>query len=320
MLMPFILKIKLEDYTMAVTIGAIKELREISGVGMSDCKKALTETGGNIEKAVEYLREAGLSAATKKSGRIAAEGLVTSIVKDGVATIVEVNSETDFVAKNEGFISFVNEVAVQACKSDKATAEELLTEKWYLDESMTVAEALSSKIAVIGENLTIRRFEKLEAKENSNLVSYIHGAGKVAVVIDVVCETKSDKIDEIGKNICMQIAAMNPKFLSEKDVSEEFKNSERKILREQALNEGKPEAIVDKMVVGRLNKILKETCLLEQEYVKDGDFTVKTYLEAMSKEIGSTVTLGGFARFETGEGIEKKEEDFAAEVAKTMNS
>lgn len=305
---------------MSVTIGAIKELREISGVGMGDCKKALVETNGDIKKAIEFLREKGLSAASKKAGRIAAEGLVTTMIEDNIAVIVEVNSETDFVAKNEAFITYVNQVAEQCLDTNTSSVEELSKEKWYADEKLTVAEALSSKIAVIGENLSIRRFEKLKGKENSHLISYIHGGGKVAVIIDVICETNSDKLEEIGKNICMQIAAMNPRFLDRNEVSQDFIESEREILRQQALNEGKPEKIIDKMIIGRLNKMLREFCLLDQEYVKDGDLTIKTYLEGMSKEVGSEVILGGFKRFETGEGIEKKEENFAEEVQRTMNS
>lgn len=303
---------------MAVTAALIKELREITGVGMSDCKKALVETDGDIKKAIEFLREKGLAAASQKAGRIAAEGLVSTLIEGNTGVVVEVNSETDFVAKNAQFVDFVNEVAQQAIKTSCATAEEMLTEKWHLDNSMTVADALSSKIAVIGENLTIRRFAKMEQGSGNVLVSYIHGAGKVAVLINLTTDASFDKVEEAGKNICMQIAAMNPKFVSRDEVSADFIENEREILKQQALNEGKPAEIVDKMIVGRLNKLLKEFCLIDQEYVKDGDFTVGTYLEAVSKEIGTSVTIKEFARFETGEGIEKKEENFADEVAKTM--
>ncbi len=303
---------------MAVTAALIKELREITGVGMSDCKKALVETDGDVQKAVEFLREKGLAAAAKKAGRVAAEGLVSTLIENNIGVVVEVNSETDFVAKNAAFVDYVNEVAVQCSKTCSTSTEELLTEKWYLDETLSVQDALSSKIAVIGENLSIRRFAKMEQEENTVLVSYIHGAGKVAVLLKLATEVSAEKVEEAGKNICMQIAAMNPKFVSRNEVSDEFIENEREILKQQALNEGKPADIVDKMIVGRLNKLLKEFCLIDQEYVKDGDFTVASYLEAISKEVGASVTIKEFVRFETGEGIEKKEENFAEEVAKTM--
>ncbi len=303
---------------MAVTAALIKELRELTGVGMSDCKKALVETDGDIKKAVEFLREKGLAAAAKKAGRVAAEGLVSTLIQNNTGVVVEVNSETDFVAKNAEFVNYVNEVATHCTSTNANSTEELLAEKWYLDNSLTVQEALSSKIAIIGENLTIRRFAKMTQEDNSVLISYIHAGGKVAVLLKLETEASAEKVEEAGKNICMQIAAMNPKFVNRSEVSEEFIEGEREILKQQALNEGKPADIVDKMIVGRLNKMLKEFCLVDQEYVKDGDFTVASYLEAVSKEIGSTVTVKEFARFETGEGIEKKEENFAEEVAKTM--
>ncbi len=305
---------------MAVTAALIKELREITGVGMSDCKKALVETDGDVKKAVEFLREKGLAAAAKKAGRVAAEGLVSTLIEGNTGVVVEVNSETDFVAKNVEFVNYVKEVATHCAKTTATTAEELLTEKWYLDENLTVQEALSSKIAVIGENLNIRRFVKMEQEENTVLVSYIHGAGKVAVLLKLETSASAEAVNEVGKNICMQIAAMSPKFLNRDEMSEEFIENEKEILKQQALNEGKPANIVEKMIVGRLNKLLKEFCLLEQEYVKDGDFTIASYLEAVSKELSTSVTIKEFARFETGEGIEKKDENFAEEVAKTMQN
>lgn len=305
---------------MAITAGLVKELREITGSGMMDCKKALTETNGDLEKAIELLREKGLSAAAKKAGRIAAEGLTQVYVdeENGVGVIVEVNSETDFVAKNQEFQAFVNSVALQASKSSANDMDEFLAEKWIEDEAFTVKEALSQKVAVIGENLNIRRFKKLEKSQNGVFVSYIHAGGKVSVVVELVCEKASDAVVEAGKNICMQIAAMSPQFIDRSEVSEDFIEKEREILKQQALNEGKAADIVDKMIIGRLNKSLKEMCLLDQEYVKDGDLTVAKYLEAVSKEVGAKVTVEKFVRFETGEGIEKKEDDFAAEVNKAM--
>ncbi len=305
---------------MAVTAALIKELREITGVGMSDCKKALVETDGDVKKAVEFLREKGLAAAAKKAGRVAAEGLVSTLIEGNTGVVVEVNSETDFVAKNVEFINYVKEVATHCIKTSATTSEELLAEKWYLDENLTVQEALSSKIAVIGENLSIRRFVKMEQEENTVLISYIHGAGKVAVLLKLETSASAEAVNEAGKNVCMQIAAMSPKFLSRDEMSEEFVANEREILKQQAINEGKPANIVEKMIVGRLNKLLKEFCLLEQEYVKDGDFTIASYLESVSKELGTSVTIKEFARFETGEGIEKKDENFAEEVAKTMQN
>lgn len=305
---------------MAITASLVKELREITGSGMMDCKKALTETNGDLEKAIEFLREKGLSAAAKKAGRIAAEGLTQVYVdeENGVSVIVEVNSETDFVAKNQEFQAFVSSVALQASKSSANDMDEFLAEKWIEDEAFTVKEALSQKVAVIGENLNIRRFKKLEKSQNGVFVSYIHAGGKVSVVVELISEKINDEVLEAGRNICMQIAAMSPQFIDRSEISEEFIEKEKEILKQQALNEGKAADIVEKMIIGRLNKNLKEMCLLDQEYVKDGDLTVAKYLENVSKEVGAKVTVGKFVRFETGEGIEKKEDDFAAEVNKAM--
>ncbi len=302
---------------MAVTAGKIKELREISGAGMLDCKNVLKETDGDLDKALDLLREKGLAAAAKKAGRAATEGLVQAKVIDGKGVIVEVNSETDFVAKNQAFVTYVEEVLDHVAKSNATTVEDFSAEKW--DSEVTVAEALSQKIAVIGENLSIRRFERLEKKEDTCFVTYIHGGGKVAVLLEMTAKEENDKVVEAGKNVCMQIAAMGPKFVSSKDVDQEFVEKEKEILTQQALNEGKPANIVENMVKGRLNKQLKEYCLLEQEYVKaEAKETVLGYLEAVSKEVGFDVNVTSFVRFETGEGLEKKEENFAEEVAKTM--
>lgn len=305
---------------MAVTAAKIKELREITGAGMVDCKAVLVETDGDIEKAIELLREKGLAAAAKKAGRIASEGLVLAYISDDnkIGVAVEVNSETDFVAKNQEFRTFVEKVALQAVKSDASDMEAFLSESFVDDASITVKDALSQKISVIGENLNIRRFEKFVKEAPGVLVSYLHGGGKVAVLIELASESNSEAVIEAGKNIAMQIAAMSPKFVSRDDVSDEFIEKEKKILTEQALNEGKPANIVEKMIEGRLNKELKEFCLIEQEYVKDDSMTVKGYLESISKEAGNAVSIRRFIRFETGEGLEKKEENFAEEVSKAL--
>lgn len=305
---------------MAVTAALVKELRELSGAGMVDCKNALVATDGNIEKAIEFLREKGMAAAVNKAGRIATEGLCYALIpEDGKnAVVVEVNSETDFVAKNQEFKNFVNAVALQVSQTSAKNIDELFSEKWIDDDTITVKDVLSQKISIIGENLNIRRFEKFEGSENSVFVSYIHGGGKVAVLTELNSSVNNDKVIECGKNLCMQIAAMSPKFVYKTDISEEFIQKEREILTQQAMNEGKPEAIAKKMVEGRLNKELKEFCLTEQEYVKDGNLTVASYLKEISGEVGSTVSVKRFVRFETGEGLEKKEENFADEVNKAM--
>ncbi len=303
---------------MAVTAALIKELREMTGAGMSDCKKALTETDGNIEKAVEFLREKGLAAAAKKAGRAATEGLCAVKETEDVCVLVEVNSETDFVAKNQDFINYVEEVLDQVVVSNNTEIEAFLEEKWNKDQGVTVAEALSQKIAVIGENLTIRRFAKLEKSAETNFVSYIHGGGKVAVAVELVSEKTSDALVECGKNICMQIAAMSPQFVRADEIPGDFVEKETEILRQVTLNEGKPENMVDKIVAGKLSKQLKGFCLLDQEYVKGDKESVADYLANVSKELGFTVDVKRFVRFETGEGLEKKEENFAEEVAKTM--
>jgi len=303
---------------MAVTAALVKELRELTGAGMVDCKKVLVEADGNLEKAIELLREKGLSAAAKKAGRVASEGLAYAHINDNTGVIVEVNSETDFVAKNQEFVTYVEQVASQVVGSNSKTVEELLNEKWNADTSLTVEEALSHKISVIGEKLTIRRFEKFVKSENGVLVSYIHGGGKVAVMLELISSITNDTLLEAGRNICMQIAAMSPKFVNRDEVSPDFIEKEKEILTQQALGEGKPANIVEKMIVGRLNKSLKEMCLVDQEYVKDGDMTVQQYVESIGKEIGTDVSIKRFVRFETGEGIEKKEENFADEVNKVI--
>lgn len=309
---------------MAITASMVKELREMTGAGMMDCKKALTATEGDFEKSVEFLREKGLATAQKKAGRIAAEGIVATTIKEGgkVAAIVEVNAETDFVAKNEVFQSYVKEVVEQAADTDAADIDAFKAETWALDTSMTVQEKLAAMIAKIGENMNIRRFEKI-VSEDGIVVSYIHAGGKIGVLVEAQTENDSDAVKEALKNVAMQIAALNPKYVSTDEVPEDYKEHEKEILMAQAKNDpknaSKPENIIEKMINGRLNKELKEVCLLEQEYVKaENKETVAKYLEMVSKEVGAPIVLKKFVRFETGEGLEKKNEDFAAEVAAQM--
>lgn len=308
---------------MEITAKMVKDLREMTGAGMMDCKKALASTEGDMDKAVEFLREKGLAAAEKKAGRIAAEGIVDTFVsEDGkVASIVEVNSETDFVAKNEKFRDFVAAVANQVAKSGAADLEAFMAEEWSLDTSKTVKEELSSLIAIIGENMNIRRFERVTA-ENGFVVSYIHGGGRIGILVDVECAVNNDVVKEAAKNVAMQIAAMSPKYVNQSEISAEFIEHEKEIIKAQIKNDPanakKPENIVEKMIEGRLNKELKEFCLVDQLYVKDSDVNVAGYLAQVSKEVGSPISVKRFVRFETGEGLEKKSEDFAAEVAKQM--
>lgn len=307
---------------MAITASMVKELREMTGVGMLECKKALAETDGDMEKAVEYLREKGLAASAKKAGRIASEGLVDIYVSDDkkTAAIVEVNSETDFVAKNQTFKDYVANVAKQAASSSAANMDEFFEEKWSLDEAFTVKEALSQQVAVIGENLNIRRFEKFVRETAGSLVSYVHGGGRIGVLIELACEKEAAELEELGKNVAMQIAALNPKFIAVDNVPADFIEKEKEILTQQAKNDpknaSKPDNIIEKMITGRLNKEMKEICLIEQPYVKDGDMSVKQYIDSVAKVVGAPITISRYVRFETGEGLAKKEENFAEEVAK----
>lgn len=304
---------------MNFTAKDVQALREKTGAGMMDCKKALTETDGDQDKAVEYLREKGLSKAAKKSGRIAAEGIVKTYIEDGVGVIVEVNSETDFVAKNVDFQTFVGDIAKTIAHNSAADVEELKT--LTIDGgSQTVGDALTEKIATIGENMNIRRFEKKVT--DGVVVDYIHAAGKIGVLIEADAQD-SDAVRECLRNVAMQVAALNPKYLSSDEVPEDYKEHEKEILMAQAKNDpknaSKPDNIIEKMITGRLAKELKEVCLMEQEYVKaTNKETVAKYVEQVAKETGSAITLKSFVRFETGEGIEKKQDDFAAEVASMM--
>ena len=310
---------------MAITAGMVKELREMTGAGMLDCKKALTETDGDMDAAVDFLREKGLAGAAKKAGRIAAEGIVATTIVDGdkKAVVVEVNAETDFVAKNEKFQSYVADVAEQAVQTKATSIEEFLEEKWAKDTSMSVKEALATQISIIGENMNIRRFEQV-IEENGFVASYIHAGGKIGVLVDVETDIVNETIKEMAKNIAMQVAAIKPLYTSRDEVSAEYIEKEKEILTVQAKNE-KPDAndkIIEGIVMGRVNKELREICLLDQVYVKaeDGKQTVGKYVEETGKANGAKVKIKRFVRFETGEGIEKKVEDFAAEVAKQMNA
>ena len=305
---------------MAITAGMVKELREMTGAGMMDCKKALTETNGDMDAAVEYLRKNGQAKAEKKAGRIAAEGIVKTVVRDDkVAAIVEVNSETDFVAKNEEFQGFVDAVVNQVADNDPADMDAFMAETWAADPSKTVKDALVEKIAVIGENLNIRRFERVNA-ENGCVVSYIHGGGRIGVLVVADTDVVNDEIKTCLKNVAMQVAAMSPKYVSRDEVSQEYMDHEKEILLAQAKKENpeKPDNIIEKMIIGRLNKEMKEICLLDQVYVQVSDLTVAKYVDKVAKENNANLAVKKFIRFETGEGIEKKEENFAEEVAKQM--
>ena len=306
-----------------VTAEMVKNLREATGAGMMDCKKALAECNGDMDAAVDYLREKGIAKANKKESRIAAEGLANIFVEGNKAVILEVNSETDFVAKNDTFKAFVEAVATQAVNSDAADLDAFMAEAWNEDSSKTVKDALVEKVAVIGENLNIRRFEKVVA-ENGCVVSYIHGGGRIGVIVEADTTVVNDTVKEALTNIAMQIAALSPKYVSRDEISDEYIAHEKEILRAQIMNDPKesqkPEKVINGMIEGRVNKELKEICLVDQVYVKaaDGKQIVAKYLEEVSKEVGGTVSVKRFVRFETGEGLEKKQEDFAAEVAAQM--
>ena len=310
---------------MAVTAAMVKELRETTGAGIMDCKKALAETDGNMEAAIDWLREKGLASAQKKAGRIAAEGIVATqlINDDKKAVVVEVNAETDFVAKNAKFQAFVADVAAQAVNTGAADIDAFMAETWEKDSSMTVKEALAAQIAVIGENMNIRRFQQME-EENGFIASYIHAGGKIGVLVDVETDVINDDVREMAKNIAMQAAALKPLYTSDKEVDAEYIEKEKAILLAQIQNDPKesqkPEKVIEGMIKGRINKELKEICLLDQVYVKaeDGKQSVAAYVAQVAKANSANITIKGFVRFETGEGMEKKNEDFAAEVAKQM--
>ena len=310
---------------MAVTAKLVKELREMTGAGMMDCKKALTATDGDMDKAVEFLREKGLATAQKKSGRIAAEGIVMlKVSEDGKkAVAVEVNAETDFVAKNEKFQGYVAQVAELALNTKAADIDAFMEEEWTFSESATVKEELAHQIATIGENMNIRRFAQV-AEENGFVASYTHMGGKIGVLVDVETDVVNDAVKEMAKNVAMQVAALKPLYTNDSEVSAEYIAHEKEILLAQIMNDPKesqkPEKVIQGMIAGRINKELKEICLLDQVYVKaeDGKQSVGKYVQEVAKANNANITIKGFVRFETGEGLEKKEENFAEEVAKQM--
>jgi elongation factor Ts len=295
----------------------VKELREMTGSKMMDCKKALVETDGNIEKAVEFLREKGLADASKKSGRVAAEGIVKTYIADDKKTgaVLEFNCETDFVAINEEFVAFADKLAKIVVETSVTTVEEILNEK--IEGETVVSESLKALIAKLGENMSVRRFTKFSI-ENGIVKSYIHGGGRIGVLVEVACDKDSEVVDEVAKEVCMQIAASNPLFLNKDAVDTTSMEKEKEIYRVQALNEGKPENIVEKMVMGRIQKYFKEVCLLEQPWVKDSDKSIIKFIEEKSKEVGSPIKVTRFVRYERGEGIEVEKVDFAEEVARQI--
>ena len=305
---------------MAITAAMVKELREQSGAGMMDCKKALTATDGDMEKAIDYLRENGMMKAAKKADRIAAEGLCEGIVsEDGKkAVVVEVNSETDFVAKNDLFKGFVHQVAEQAMDTTATDLDAFMAEPWKFEAGKSVSDALVAEIAVISENLKIRRFAQMK-EENGFITAYTHAGGKIVVLVDVETDVVNDAVVEMAKNVAMQAAAMRPKYNSRAEVDQDYIEKEKEVLLAAAKNE-KPDAnekIWNGMVMGRINKELADICLQDQVYVKaeDGKQTVSKYIDQVAKANGAAIKVKGFIRFETGEGIEKKVENFAEEVA-----
>lgn len=298
-----------------ISASAVKELRDKTGAGMMDCKKALSEANGDMEKAVDLLREKGLAAAAKKSGRTAAEGVIATFVSEDKksAAMVELNCETDFVSANTDFIDLANKVAAQVAKSEVTSLEDVLA----LDlDGVSVQEAVTNLIAKLGENMNLRRYRKMVA-EDGLVASYIHMGGKIGVLTQVKTENTSDEVSTVARDIAMHVAALNPMFLDQTSVDADTIEREKEIYRVQALNEGKPANIVEKMVLGRINKFFKEVCLVNQQFVKNPDLSITAFLKEESKKHGA-IALVDFARFEKGEGIEKEEVDFAAEVAAQM--
>ena len=299
---------------MAVTASLVKELREMTGAGMMDCKKALVETDGDIDKAVEVLREKGLSKAAKKAGRVAAEGLVRLAFADDhkTAAVIEVNSETDFVAKNPEFVEFVENLAAKALEEKDPSMDAFMTLSY--GEEGTVQDALTAKISKIGENMNIRRFER-KATEGVVYTGYIHGGGKIGVIVGIKTDASASEIEAVGKDVAMQVASMSPKFVDDSQVDQDWLASETEIAKQQLLNEGKKPELLDKIIPGKIKAILKEVCLVDQKFVKNGDLTVAQYVDEEAKKLGKSMQVVEMVRYEVGEGIEKKEEDFAAEVA-----
>ncbi len=302
---------------MAVTAQMVKELREMTGAGMMDCKKALVEAEEDMDKAVEILREKGIAKAGKKAGRIAAMGLVrTSFAEDGSAAgIVEVNSETDFVAKNQEFIDFVETLAVKAKDSEAEDMEAFLALDYEGEGS--VKDALNARIAKIGENMNIRRFARLN-EPGVKYVGYLHGGGTIGVIVGLKTEASVEEVTACGRDVAMQVASMRPRFMNESEVDSAWLEKEKEIAAQQLLNEGKPEKLLEKIIPGKIKALLKEVCLEDQKFVKDGDLTVAQYVKKTAEEIGRDIEIAAMVRYEVGEGIEKKEENFAEEVAKQM--
>lgn len=296
----------------------VMKLREQTGVGMMDCKKALVQTDGNFEEAIKYLREKGMASAAKKASRVAAEGLVKCVVaadkKSGVA--VEINCETDFVARSDQFVELIAHIANHLLQSNATTVEEVLAEPYYLDATKTISVLIAEATASIGEKISLRRFTKYVLDGNGIVASYIHMGGKIGVLCQISCENATaPALQELASNICMQIAASKPQVINIADVDASQLASEKEILTAQAKNEGKPEAVIVKMVEGRIHKYYKEVCLLEQEYVRDSSLAVKNVIADCAKSIGATITVDKFVRYEMGEGIEKRVDNFAEEIA-----
>ncbi len=302
---------------MAITAQDVKELREKTGCGMMDCKKALAASEGNMEKAIEWLREKGLAASVKKSGRIAAEGMAYATIIDGIGVVVEINSETDFVSRNEKFIGFVKGVANTVAKEAPADLDALLECK-YDGTELTVAQQRQEMVLVIGENIQVRRFARYATGTS---VSYVHAGGKIGVLVNLEVTGGIDAT-EIGKDMAMQIAALNPRFLDKSQVTQDVLDQEKHIMLVQMDNDpkmsNKPQTVKEKIVMGKLNKFYAENCLLQQEFVKDNSMTVEQYMNSAAKALGGTVKLVDAVRFEKGEGIEKKQENFAEEIAKQL--
>jgi elongation factor Ts len=301
------------EENVSITAAMVSELRKKTGAGMMDCKKALTETGGNMDEAVDFLRKKGLSAAAKKSGRVAAEGAVAAASEGTVGALVEVNAETDFVAKNDAFQAFVNGVKAVVLGNDVADVEALKALP-YPGTDRTVADELTHQIATIGENMSLRRFQRVDAGQGV-VASYVHGAGKIGVLVELQTAATDERVAELGKQVAMHIAAAAPQYLDRSAVPAEVVEKEKEIMRVKAIDSGKPENIVEKIIMGQINKYFGEVCLLEQAFVIDPDQKVGKVIEALGKELGSDIKLNSFVRFQLGEGIEKKEDDFAAEVA-----
>jgi elongation factor Ts len=303
----------MEDTKVSITASMVSELRKKTGAGMMDCKKALSETGGNMEEAVDFLRKKGLSAAAKKSGRIAAEGVVVAAAQGSRGVLVEVNAETDFVAKNADFQKFVEGIAAVSLESE-VTDVEALKGLSYPGTGRTVAEELTHQIATIGENMSLRRLDRCSVGEGI-VVSYIHGAGKIGVLVELKTASNDPQVEALARQIAMHVAAASPQYLKREQVPSEVVDKEKEIMRVKALDSGKPENIVDKIIAGQINKFFGEVCLLEQDFVIDPDHKVGKIVEKLGKELGSAIELSHFVRYQLGEGIEKKEDDFAAEVA-----